>query len=202
MTPRDHWDNVYQTKADADLSWFQPSPDVSLALVSAIRPAPQQVIDVGGGQSALAGALLARGTPHVTVLDISAAAIERARRRAGPAAARVHWVVADVLATPGLGPFDLWHDRAVFHFLTDAEDRRRYVAAAAAAVPTGGHAVVAAFAPSGPEKCSGLPVCRYDAAALASAFEPAFGLIGSTTEPHRTPWGKAQDFAYAVLRRT
>ena len=201
MTPRAHWETIYETKADTDLSWYQASPEVSLALIAALRPAPQRVIDIGGGQSALAGELLARGTGHITVLDLSAAAIERARQRVGPGAERIRWIVGSVLEPQELGPCDLWHDRAVFHFLTDAEDRRRYVAAAAAAVPAGGHAVVATFSPTGPEKCSGLPVCRYDATALAAEFAPAFRLVDSTAEAHRTPWGKTQDFTYAVLRR-
>lgn len=197
-----HWEGVYRAKGDRELSWHQDRPVVSLTLIDAIRPRPQRAIDVGGGQSAMAGALLERGVERVTVLEISPAAVERARARLGPAAGGVRWVVGDVLAPPeGLGEFDLWHDRAVFHFLTEAEERERYIASAGAAVRPGGHAVVAAFAPSGPERCSGLPVCRYDAAGIAGAFAPAFELVASASETHMTPWGKPQDFAYAVLRR-
>ncbi len=201
MDARQHWDTVYQTKADADLSWFQPSPAAALALIDALRPLPQSVIDIGGGQSALAGELVARGIEHVGVLDISSAAVQRGQERLGAAAAAVHWMVADVLVAGDLGTFDLWHDRAVFHFLTEADDRRRYVAAAAGTVRVGGHAIISAFAPTGPEKCSGLAVCRYDAPSLSREFGPLFVPVASATETHQTPWGKAQDFIYVTLRR-
>jgi SAM-dependent methyltransferase len=201
---RQHWEAVYQTKSDEQLSWYQARPEVSLRLIEGLRPPPRRVIDVGGGQSALAGELVARGVPEVTVLDVSAGALERARARLGPAVAgRIRWVHGDVLEVgAGLGPVDLWHDRAVFHFLTDPGDRRRYAAAAAEAVVPGGHAIVATFALTGPERCSGLPVCRYDAEGLGAEFAPAFRLAGSAAETHVTPWGKAQDFTYAVLERT
>jgi len=196
-----HWESVYRSKGDTELSWFQAQPAVSLSLIDGLTTAPQRVIDIGGGQSALAGELLARGIEEVAVLDIAGAAVERGRARLGPNADRVRWFVTDVLDAPELGEFDLWHDRAVFHFLTEPEQRLRYVAAAKRAVCSGGHAIVATFAPSGPEKCSGLPVCRYDASALAQQFAPSFGMVGSTTETHTTPWGKTQDFTYVVLRR-
>lgn len=202
MTRQQHWEGVYRAKGDTELSWFQAQPAVSLSLIEALRPRPRRVIDIGGGQSGLAGELLARGVEEITVLDIAGAAIERGRRRLGPLADRVRWLVGDVLEAQELGEADLWHDRAVFHFLTDPEHRLRYVAAAARAVRAGGHAILATFAPTGPEKCSGLPVCRYDPAALAHEFEPAFGLVSTTTETHTTPWGKTQDFTYVVLNRT
>jgi SAM-dependent methyltransferase len=201
MEAKQHWEGVYQAKADAELSWFQARPGVGLSLVEGLDPRPRSAIDVGGGQSALAGELLDAGVESVTVLDISAAALERARARLGPRAGAVRWVVADVLDDVDLGAVDLWHDRAVFHFLTDAADRRRYVEAAARAVRAGGHAVISTFAPSGPERCSGLPVCRYDAGALAAEFSPWFELVRSEGERHTTPWGKTQDFTWVVLRR-
>jgi SAM-dependent methyltransferase len=197
-----HWEGVYRTKGDTDLSWFQTLPTHSLALIDALRPPPRRVIDIGGGQSALAGELLRRGIEQVTVLDISSAAIERGRQRLGPLAERVRWVVGDVLDPLDLDEVDLWHDRAVFHFLTEAEDRRRYADAAARTVAPGGSLIVATFALTGPEKCSGLPVRRYDAAALATEFGPSFRLSTSTSETHMTPWGKPQDFTYVVLERT
>jgi SAM-dependent methyltransferase len=160
------------------------------------------VIDVGGGQSALACELLGHGVAEVAVLDISSAAVERGKKRLGPRADQVRWIVRDVLEARDLGTFDLWHDRAVFHFLTDAEDRRRYVAAASRTVRPGGHAILATFAPTGPEKCSGLPICRYDASQLASEFGGSFRLERSTAEAHATPWGKTQDFTYVVMERT
>lgn len=202
MDLRDHWNNIYQSKTDSELSWLQSEPAMSLSLIKSLEPAPRRVIDVGGGQSLLSGLLLNRyPSVEVTVLDISSAAMDRARRRLGVAAQKVQWIVADVLAVEELGSFDLWHDRAVFHFLTRPEDRRRYVSVAARAVVPDGHAIVATFAPTGPEKCSGLPVCRYDAASLAAEFGSQFRLVSSAAESHRTPSGKTQEFIYAILQR-
>lgn len=206
MDRQQHWQHVYETKADDQLSWFQSQPTSSLALIRTIDPAPASAIDIGGGQSALAGVLLNNGIARVAVLDISAAAIDRAKARLAQSADRVRWIVADVLeaAAPrlrDLGTFDLWHDRAVFHFVTEPDDRRRYAETAAATVRPGGHAVIATFAPTGPEKCSGLPVQRYDANALAAEFAPGFTLVRAEPETHTTPWGKGQDFTCVLLRR-
>lgn len=201
MDRQAHWDTVYRTKGDAELSWFQARPSMSLSLIDALRPTPRSAIDIGGGQSVLAGELLARAVEDVAVLDISAAAVQRGRERLASRADQVRWIVADVLQPPGLARFDLWHDRAVFHFLGDPADRRRYVATAARAVHEAGHAIVATFAPSAPERCSGLPVCRYDAAALAKEFGESFSMVDSATEVHATPWGRQQEFTYVVLRR-
>lgn len=201
MNRQEHWEGVYRVKGDTELSWFQAQPAVSLSLIGAVRPAPKSVIDVGGGQSELAGELVRRGVEHVTVLDISSTAIERGRNRLEAVAQRVRWVVGDVLEDHQTGEFDLWHDRAVFHFLTEVEDRRRYVAAVCRSVPVGGHVVVATFALTGPEKCSGLPVCRYDPATLAAELGPEFDLESSRLESHATPWGKVQDFTYVVMQR-
>jgi SAM-dependent methyltransferase len=201
MDRRTHWEEVYASKGDAELSWFQEQPEAGLKLIDALRPAPASVLDVGGGQSALAAALVARGVPRVTVVDISAGAIERCKKRLGETAAGVQFMVADVLDAADLGVHHLWHDRAVFHFLTHPHERAQYVAAAARAVPAGGHAIVSTFAPDGPERCSGLPVCRYAAADLAREFAPAFALVESAEESHITPWGKPQKFVYAVLKR-
>jgi len=202
MNRRDHWESVYRDKGDCDLSWFQARPEMSLSMIDGISSPPRRVIDIGGGQSALAGELLARGVEAVTVLDISGAAIERGKERLGPLAERVSWIVADVLDSSDLGQFDVWHDRAVFHFLTGEEERRRYVAAAADAVFPGGHAIMATFALTGPEVCSGLQVRRYDAARLAREFAPSFQLLNCMAETHATPWGKTQDFTYVTLVRT
>lgn len=195
-----HWESVYASKSDDELSWFQREPTISRVLIKRVRPAPRSAIDVGGGQSSLASELLRMGVEDVTVLDISASAIARAKERLGADASRVRWIVGDALDAHDL-TVDLWHDRAVFHFLTDNEERRRYVDAATNAVRPGGHAIIATFAPSGPEKCSGLPVRRYDAESLAAEFAPGFARIDSATETHSTPWGKAQDFTYVALRR-
>lgn len=201
MDRAEHWESVYANKGDTELSWFQDRPGMSLELLGSIRPPPRGVVDVGGGQSSLAGALLDHGVERVVVLDLAASAIERGRERLGARAERVQWLVGDVLDDHDLGPIDAWHDRAVFHFLTDPQDRVRYTTAAAAALPAGRHAVIATFAQSGPETCSGLPVRRYDADTLAAEFGAGFRLVGSASEEHTTPWGKKQDFVYAVLRR-
>jgi SAM-dependent methyltransferase len=203
MSRREHWETVYRTKADAELSWFQARPGLSLEIVAGLSARPGSVADIGGGQSSLAGELLAMGVPRVAVLDISEAALERGRARLGTAASQVEWIVGDVVAEPApeLGRFDLWHDRAVFHFLTEEADRRRYAALAARTVAPGGHLLVAAFGPTGPEKCSGLPVRRWDAAGLAAELGDGFELLSGREEAHLTPWGKPQAFAYALLRR-
>lgn len=202
MNRQEHWETVYREKGDAELSWFQAQPAVSLSLIESLTPPPRSVVDVGGGQSALAGELLGRGVAEIAVLDISSAAVERGKKRLGQRADQVRWIVGDVLDAQDLGACDLWHDRAVFHFLTDADDRRRYVAVASRAVRPGGHVILATFAPTGPEKCSGLPVRRYDASQLAAEFGGSFRLERSTAESHATPWGKSQDFTYVVLERT
>jgi 2-polyprenyl-3-methyl-5-hydroxy-6-metoxy-1,4-benzoquinol methylase len=199
-----HWQNVYLTKADRETSWFQDEPATSLALVrEAIgSTVPVSIIDIGGGNSDLGGRLAADGH-EVTVIDISPAALERAQRRIGSALAeRIRWTTADVTALDDLGQCDVWHDRAVFHFLTDARDRRRYTALASRTVKLGGHLIVATFATDGPEKCSGLPVERYDAAKLTAEFGADFGLVRSFNEVHTTPSGKPQSFFFAVLRRS
>ena len=194
-----HWETVYASKSDAELSWTQAEPATSLALIAEACSA-DSVIDVGGGTSPLAGRLLDRGYA-VTVLDISQAAIDRARERLGTRASGVEWIVADVTAGPDLGNFDVWHDRAVFHFLTAAADRAAYVALLTRTVTKGGHAVIATFAPDGPEKCSGLEVRRYDGNTLAAELGSRFRLLKSVRELHRTPWNAPQSFQYSLFER-
>ncbi|HVZ93172.1 MAG TPA: class I SAM-dependent methyltransferase [Phycisphaerales bacterium] len=190
---------MYATKADAELSWTQPEPSLSLELIRQATPRGR-VIDVGGGSSPLAGLLLDEGY-DVAVLDVSEAALNRAKEKLGPRAASVRWIIADVTAAPALGEFDVWHDRAVFHFLTEARDRERYLALLERRVPIGGHAVVATFAEDGPEKCSGLPVRRYSAEQLAAEVGAAFRAVRSERERHMTPWGKEQSFQYSLFER-
>jgi 2-polyprenyl-3-methyl-5-hydroxy-6-metoxy-1,4-benzoquinol methylase len=194
-----HWERVYTSKSEAELSWTQQEPATSLALIEAVRPAGR-VIDVGGGTSLLAERLLDRGYA-VTVLDISEAAIDRARQRLGNRATQVHWMVADVTAGPDLGTFDVWHDRAVFHFLTAPEERAAYAALLARTITVGGHAIIATFALDGPERCSGLEVRRYDGLALAAELGPGFHLIKNVPELHRTPWNAPQSFQYSLFER-
>ena len=158
------------------------------------------MIDVGGGSSLLASRLLEAGYA-VAVLDVSAAALERAKARMGPRAADVGWIVADLTEVADVGRFDLWHDRAVFHFLTDPADREKYVALLNRTVPPGGHAVIATFALDGPERCSGLEVVRYDAASLGRELGPHFALLRTVPETHLTPWGAPQSFQYSLFRK-
>lgn len=195
-----HWQNIYQTKPDHETSWFQADPSPSLELIKKYAPPKSKIIDVGAGASILAARLLDENF-NITVLDISSAAIERAKSRVGDKASRIHWTTADLTQTNDLGQFDLWHDRAVFHFLTDSNDQRHYIDLAARTVIPGGHLIISTFGLAGPEKCSGLPVHRYGEPQITSAFEPAFTLIESFEHTHTTPWGKPQQFFFAVLRR-
>ncbi|MHC4106460.1 MAG: class I SAM-dependent methyltransferase [Planctomycetota bacterium] len=198
---RSHWEGVYGAKDESQLSWHQDEPRISFDLVREFCPPGRTVIDVGGGASILAGRLIAAGY-DVAVLDISDAALQRARQRIGQPCEKVRWITADVTSVRDLGTFDVWHDRAVFHFLTNVEDRQRYARRATESVRPGGHLVIATFALAGPEQCSGLPVQRYDETSLATAFGPDFSLIKSVQETHVTPWSKPQAFVYAVLERS
>ena len=198
MDRRQHWDTVYTTKGDDQVSWFEPAPEVSLRLIEEAGLAPEScVIDIGGGESRLVDALLARGVRCVTVLDVSQAAIDRVCVRLGAAASGVTWIVADVTGPWISVPVDVWHDRAVFHFLTDPEDRIRYVQHLTRTLKVGGTAIIATFAPDGPERCSGLPVVRYSPEALADELGSAFTLVHSEGHSHRTPSGALQAFHYS-----
>ena len=202
MTTRAHWEDVYQSKAVDEVSWYRPHLDVSLKLIDAAAPdRSAAIIDVGGGEATLVDDLVAGGYGDLTVLDISGAAIEVAKARLGPAAARVCWITGDITKVE-LEParYDIWHDRAVFHFLTDADDRAAYVRRVARSVRPGGHVIVATFGPEGPDKCSGLDVVRYDAGSLHGEFGPKFRLLASVTERHETPWGTPQQFLYCFCR--
>jgi SAM-dependent methyltransferase len=199
MSRKDHWESVYGSKSDAELSWTQSEPGLSLSLIREVCPAGR-VIDVGGGNSLLAERLLDRGY-SVTVLDISEVATRHARERLAARANQVHWIVADVTAGHELDTFDVWHDRAVFHFLTDPADRAAYVALLARTIPAGRHAVIATFAPDGPEKCSGLEVWRYSGLALSAELGAGFELLKTVPETHVTPRGVPQSFQYSVFKR-
>jgi 2-polyprenyl-3-methyl-5-hydroxy-6-metoxy-1,4-benzoquinol methylase len=199
---RQHWDAIYRAKADEELGWHQDEPALSLQLIREVASPGSRIIDVGGGSSRLAGRLAEAGFRNVAVLDIARAALERSKRGARPHREHIRWIVADVTRLDEVGPFDVWHDRAVFHFLVDPEDRTRYVELAKRTVPVGGHLVVATFALEGPETCSGLPVERYDASKLEAAFQPRFTIRRTVDELHTTPWGTRQPFTYAVFERT
>jgi SAM-dependent methyltransferase len=201
---REHWQSVYQTKAEQQTSWFRPHLDESLRLIDGLdldKSLP--VIDVGGGRSTLADDLLPRGFGDVTVLDLSPAALEESRRRLGARAESIAWLASDILeASLPAANYALWHDRAVFHFLTGHDERARYAATAARSVRPGGFLVLATFAPDGPEKCSGLPVRRHDASSLADTFSGSFAVVADSRDVHATPFGTEQPFTYVVLRRS
>jgi ubiquinone/menaquinone biosynthesis C-methylase UbiE len=200
---REHWESVYAGKAEDQVSWYQARPGASLALVArAAAEAGARIVDVGGGASRLVDALLERGLGPVTVLDLAAGALEKARARLGGRASAVTWVVGDVLTWEPDGSFDVWHDRAVFHFMVSREDREVYRAVLRRALRAGGQAVVGTFAPDGPERCSGLPVARYDPESLAAELGPVFRLVETLREEHVTPAGKVQAFQFCRLVRS
>ena len=202
MSAREHWEAVYESKAPDQLSWYRPHLELSLQLIDQVGLSKSaQIIDVGGGASTLVDDLLARGFTNVTVLDVSSAALEATRTRLGSNERLVRWVTADVTqASFETGSVDLWHDRAVFHFLRGEDEKRRYVAVMRRAVTPGGYVLMATFGPEGPEHCSGLEVDRYDADTLAAQLGPGFRMIHATTEIHWTPWGIGQQFLYCLFR--
>jgi 2-polyprenyl-3-methyl-5-hydroxy-6-metoxy-1,4-benzoquinol methylase len=201
--PREHWDSVHATKAPDAVSWYAPHLDTSLALLDALGlPAHAAILDVGGGISALVDDLLARGMRDVRVLDISANALAITRQRLGASAAQATFIVGDVLEVALSGPLDVWHDRAVFHFLTSPADQAAYAARAAALVRPGGHVLLSTFADDGPLRCSGLEVARHSPEGLHAAMGPdAFTLIQALRTEHTTPSGSVQRFATALLQR-
>lgn len=197
-----HWDTVYGSKSEAQLSWHQEDAGVSLEMIDAAGLATSgSAIDIGGGRSRLARALLRRGLRDVTVLDLSEVALRESRAEAGPDGDAVTWVTADVTAWEPERPYDLWHDRAVFHFLVTKPDRAAYLDRLARAIPVGGHAMIATFAPDGPETCSDLPVKRYSPDDLSAVLGKGFTRIAERAEMHVTPWGSAQSFQYSLFRK-
>jgi len=199
---RGHWEDVYTAKRDTAVSWYQPHSVRSLELIERASPDGRaSVIDVGGGASTLVDDLIGRGFSDVTVFDIAPSALERSKARLGKAAARVTWIVGDITSWIPPRTWEIWHDRAVFHFLTERAQQDAYIAALTAATRPGATAIFATFALDGPDRCSGLPVQRYSPESLASRLGPAFTLTGQARETHRTPSGAEQRFSYAVLRR-
>ncbi len=202
MNVKTHWEEIYREKAPDAVSWYRPHLETSLALIE--KAAPERgvsIIDVGGGESTLVDDLLARGYQNITVLDVSQTAIHVTQKRLGAASEGVQWVTADIV-NGELAPntYDVWHDRAVFHFLTAMDQRVAYVRQVARAVKPGGHVLVSTFGPEGPTKCSGLEVVRYDAESLHAEFDVRFRLLGSIKELHNTPFGATQQFLYCLCR--
>ena len=202
MTRREHWENIYRTKAASDVSWYQPVARVSLDLIQrAAKGLDSPIIDVGGGASTLVDGLLDLGYSNVTVLDLAGESLAIARQRLGKRAESVKWIASDILtASFRRQEFEVWHDRAVFHFLTDPVDRAGYVAKVLQAVETGGHVVVSGFALDGPARCSGLEVVRYSAETMQAEFGEAFALLDTVREEHHTPSGAVQKFLYCLFR--
>ena len=197
-----HWENVYHSKKPDEVSWFQPTASKSLDLIASTKLSKDgNIIDVGGGASTLVDGLLELGFKNITVLDLSGAALKYAQERLGGNASAIKWIEEDITQFMPEEVFDLWHDRAVFHFLTNEEDRRKYVANVKRGLKQGGFLIVASFALDGPEKCSGLPVCRYDARAIQLEFGSEFELLQETKEVHKTPWESEQRFNYFLLKR-
>lgn len=199
---RQHWESVYHDKAAEAVSWFQPHAASSLRLIEGCRDTRAHVIDVGGGASVLVDDLLDAGYRNLSVLDLAESALAASRQRLGARAQAVQWIAADITqAALPAARYDVWHDRAVFHFLTDPADRARYVEQVRRSVKPGGHVIVATFGPGGPLQCSGLDVVRYAPDALHAEFGAPFRLIRHETEIHHTPTGKEQEFVYCYCVR-
>jgi SAM-dependent methyltransferase len=202
MDVQSHWENIYGKKAPDAVSWYRPHLERSLDFIDQAAPGRSaSIIDVGGGESTLVDDLIARGYRNITVLDISQLAVDVTKKRLPAVSENVRWLVGDI-TTVKLDPscYDVWHDRAVFHFLTATDARTAYVRQVAKAVRPGGHVIVSTFGPEGPTQCSGLDVVRYDADSLHKEFGVRFQLLGSSTELHRTPFGTTQQFLYCFCR--
>ncbi len=201
MSREDHWNSVYSTKAVNEVSWYEDEPQPSLDLILQTLPDGEAAVDIGGGASRLVDRLLAAGVYELAVLDIFQVAIDHARTRLAAAAENVRWIVGDVTKATNIGEFDLWHDRAVFHFLTTGEDRRAYVNPAARTVRQGGFLIMSTFATDGPKKCSGLDTCQYRFQTLAAELSPNFAAVRSNEHRHVKPARKPQAFLYAIFQR-
>jgi SAM-dependent methyltransferase len=202
MDVRNHWENIYGKKPGDALSWYRPHLETSLGLIERAAPGcSASIIDIGGGESTLVDDLLARGYQNISVLDISQIAVDANKKRLGFASEHVRWIVTDITKTKLEScAYDVWHDRAVFHFLTASEERLAYVRQVANAVKPGGHVIVSTFGPEGPTNCSGLDVVRYDAESLHREFGVRFRLLQSSKELHRTPFDTIQQFLYCFCR--
>jgi SAM-dependent methyltransferase len=197
-----HWDGVYATKGETEVSWFQERPAISIAMIKQTGATRDSaIIDIGGGASRLVDALLDEGYRAITVLDLSSAALDLAKARLGTASARVEWIVADVTRWKPARQYQVWHDRAAFHFLTEPGDRRAYVDCLRSALAPGGQAIIGTFALDGPEKCSGLPVQRYDSKSLADELGASFELLDTGSDIHKTPWQANQSFQFSRFSR-
>ena len=201
--PKTHWENIYKTKSPKEVSWYQPHLGKSLELIKKLGlPMDAQILDVGGGASTLPDDLWAEGFKNITVLDISSEALKVSSGRFGNKANPIHWIEADVTQV-SLRPdhYDLWHDRAVFHFLTEREERQKYIHHCGRSLKPGGHVLMAVFGPNGPLKCSGLEIVRYSPETLGEEFGEAFRLVQHFTEIHKTPFETTQEFLYCLFQK-
>ena len=197
-----HWQNVYTTKDEKAVSWFQKRPDISIDLIRATGvDANASIIDIGGGAARLVDTLLDEGFEAVTVLDLSEKALATSKARLGARGKRVQWIVADITMWEPSQTCDVWHDRAALHFLTDPKDRAAYAECVSRAVRPGGHIIIGTFAPDGPERCSGLPVVRHDAGTLGELLGPSFKLAETKRHDHQTPAGVIQRFQFSRFQR-
>ena len=203
MTRKTHWERIFAEKEPQDLTWYQETPTVTLRMLESAGATPaSSLIDVGGGAARLVEHLVSRGYENLTVLDISSVALDRSRKQLGPSAKTVQWIAADVLEAELPQRYDIWHDRAVFHFLTDPDERRRYANKLYDALASGGHAIITTFAEDGPEKCSGLACARYSPETLhAELGTDRFRLLDSSRETHLTPRGQEQRFQCSLLQK-
>ena len=198
-----HWENVYTIKGENEVSWFEESPTISLDLIHSTGvDTGASIIDIGGGASRLVDALVNKGFAAVTVLDLSQRALATARARLGALGSNVRWVVADVTTWEPSEIYDVWHDRATLHFLTEPKDRAAYAERVSRAVGPGGHVIIGTFAPDGPERCSGLQVVHHDAASLGEMLGSSFELLESRRHDHKTPMGATQRFQFSRFQRT
>ncbi|WP_207493772.1 class I SAM-dependent methyltransferase [Aridibaculum aurantiacum] len=202
MDIKNHWDKVYETKAEHEVSWFQPYPKTSMDFIQLYDlPLSANIIDIGGGDSHFVDALLDKGYRNIYVLDISAAAIEKSKKRLGARASQVHWIVSDITAFVPPVQFDLWHDRAAFHFLSSEEKIYKYVSIAEDAIKKDGYLVLGTFSEQGPTKCSGLDIKQYSEASMSARFEVAFDRIKCITEDHTTPFNTVQNFLFCSFKK-
>lgn len=197
-----HWEHIYESKPLETVSWYQPVPVTSLGLIAELNPLKTaSIVDIGGGDSFLMEHLMQQGYQNLTVLDLSAVALERAKNRLQEKSQQINWITADILEFDPKTPYDIWHDRAAFHFLTDSESVRHYRQIAEKGVKIGGYLIVGTFALSGPTKCSGLPIQQYDTQSIQQAMGSSFKLINSLEVDHPTPGGSVQKFLFATFER-
>ncbi len=197
-----HWENVFATKAQNEVSWFQPYPKTSMEFLELFQlPLNANIIDIGGGDSHLVDVLLEKGYQNIWILDIAATALEKAKQRLGDRAKQIHWIVADVTEFVPPVQFDFWHDRAAFHFLTDEEGINKYVSIAENGIKKKGYLILGTFSEEGPQKCSGLEIKQYNEASMSARFELAFSRVKCIREEHITPFNTVQDFLFCSFQK-